>query len=85
MSVQYGEQRPHSWLQYGACSHETLQPGCQATCSIQHILSTLQWWHRRSSASGVGACQCVHCRQEESALKMQNPQPQQVGSNMQSR
>lgn len=44
MSVQYGEQRPHSWLQYGACSHETLQPGCQATCSIQRILSTLQWW-----------------------------------------
>lgn len=27
------EHRPHSWLQYGYCSHETEQPGCQETCN----------------------------------------------------
>jgi hypothetical protein len=57
VSVQYGEQRPHSWLQYGACSHEALQPGCQATCTTQHTVGTLQWWLGGSALEVI----CIRC------------------------
>ncbi len=44
------EHRPHSWLQYGYCSHGTEQPGCQLTCR------TASCHHVGSLAGLAGGC-----------------------------